>query len=260
MISRKAHEMKIVIDNREKRIIEYFEQKQNEFAIQALDIGDIQCVCEETNTPLLIIERKSLKDLAASIKDGRYKEQKLRLMSSSTPFIYLIEGTFTDTRKHARIQNMSVKTLMSALTNMIIRDKIRILRTTSLHHTLCWLDLIFEKARTKPELFTQGEKEITEDHIVRSIIRPKKKQNMNAKMCAIAQLAQIPGVSHTTAQGIVDLYGSLHGLFIVYSSKETDEDKRNLLCNKTYTNRKGHIKMFGPNLSNQVYTFMYGLQ
>ena len=46
----------------------------------------------------LIIERKSLSDLIASIKDGRYNEQSYRLIHSSGLYrhhiVYLIEGGF----------------------------------------------------------------------------------------------------------------------------------------------------------------------
>ena len=44
---------------------------------------------------LLIIERKSLNDLASSIKDGRYAEQSFRLSNiehHNHNIVYLIEG------------------------------------------------------------------------------------------------------------------------------------------------------------------------
>ena len=42
-----------------------------------LDLGDI--IIEYNDIPLIIIERKTIPDLLASIKDGRYKEQKKRI-------------------------------------------------------------------------------------------------------------------------------------------------------------------------------------
>jgi ERCC4-type nuclease len=66
-----------------------------------LQVGDIIIsVIGELGQTLreLYIERKSYADLIASIKDGRYKEQKLRLQSMCTQniwpsrFIYLIES------------------------------------------------------------------------------------------------------------------------------------------------------------------------
>jgi crossover junction endonuclease MUS81 len=58
----------------------------------SLTIGDFAFIC---NGEILdyIIERKKADDLAASIMDGRYKEQKYRLKNSGAKnVIYLYEG------------------------------------------------------------------------------------------------------------------------------------------------------------------------
>lgn len=49
----------------------------------------------ESDETLLIFERKSISDLLASLKDGRYEEQSYRLSGSNTNnhnIIYIIEG------------------------------------------------------------------------------------------------------------------------------------------------------------------------
>ena len=59
-----------------------------------MDLGDI-IICDDKGSEKLIIERKTLSDLASSIKDGRYSEQSYRLNSLSMHnhnIIYLIEG------------------------------------------------------------------------------------------------------------------------------------------------------------------------
>jgi ERCC4-type nuclease len=48
---------------------------------KVITLGDIHFVNDEKE--VLIIERKSLSDLIASIKDGRYEEQSYRLINSS---------------------------------------------------------------------------------------------------------------------------------------------------------------------------------
>ena len=60
-----------------------------------LTIGDYVFYDEINDKPLLIVERKSLSDLEASIKDGRYKEQSFRLNEApihNHNIIYLLEG------------------------------------------------------------------------------------------------------------------------------------------------------------------------
>ena len=61
---------------------------------ETLPLGDI-IVCDQT-IEKVIIERKTLRDLSASIKDGRYEEQSYRLNVITHPnhkIIYLIEGS-----------------------------------------------------------------------------------------------------------------------------------------------------------------------
>ena len=79
----------------------------------------------------LIIERKSYADLIASIKDGRYKEQKLRLVSACaqniwpTRFIYLIEsGTQPD--------DQTGPLFYGSWVSMALRDNIPVIRVLNM--------------------------------------------------------------------------------------------------------------------------------
>ena len=78
--------MRIVIDNREpESLINIFstavEQRYKNITIETanLTIGDFQIFKTNSPVPDIIIERKSINDLLASIKDGRYNEQSFRL-------------------------------------------------------------------------------------------------------------------------------------------------------------------------------------
>ena len=72
--------MQFIIDNREKELKDYFKNNDN-IKFENLDIGDI--VIKDNDKIIMMIERKTLEDLSASIKDGRYKEQKIRLKSAT---------------------------------------------------------------------------------------------------------------------------------------------------------------------------------
>lgn len=95
--------MKLFIDNREpKTIIDSLEFINNTsknkiiIEIKSLDLGDYILYDEENEKNIIIIERKSLADLEASIKDGRYNEQSYRLSQNSLVnhnIYYLIEGS-----------------------------------------------------------------------------------------------------------------------------------------------------------------------
>ena len=79
--------MELIIDNRERDLIKWFEDhndKYNEnkiqFSKENLDLGDI--IFKKNGKMVILIERKTFSDLSSSIKDGRYKEQKNRILNS----------------------------------------------------------------------------------------------------------------------------------------------------------------------------------
>ena len=86
----------ISVDMRERDLFEklekIYENKSTDITLKSenLHLGDIVI---ETPCENIIIERKTIRDLLASIKDGRYNEQSLRLTSSTTcnhNIIYMI--------------------------------------------------------------------------------------------------------------------------------------------------------------------------
>ena len=103
---------------------------------ERLPIGDIILCDAKTNEPQIIFERKSLYDLAASIKDGRYNEQSYRLdqlPQHNHTIVYLIEGDFASYNEQRG--RMTKKTLNSALMSLFFYKGFSVIRTMSLHET-----------------------------------------------------------------------------------------------------------------------------
>ena len=79
--------MIIQIDMRERELITKMNSlistiplfKDITMDVLSLPLADIIFLDNETNTPNLFIERKTINDLLSSIKDGRYEEQSFRL-------------------------------------------------------------------------------------------------------------------------------------------------------------------------------------
>lgn len=132
--------MKIIIDERETDLYEKCYSIVNcegnttyiQMCKQVLPLGDIYLKTDE-DKDIMIIERKSIQDLLASIKDGRYEEQSYRLMHSSGfplhNIMYIIEGT---------IQNLPLqlkKTVFSAITSLNYFKGFSVIRTTSSRET-----------------------------------------------------------------------------------------------------------------------------
>ena len=77
--------MKLVIDNREKKLIDICNNLVKsektfegiEIVLKNLELGDI-IIEDDEGVELLLVERKTFDDLVASIKDGRYSEQGFR--------------------------------------------------------------------------------------------------------------------------------------------------------------------------------------
>ena len=137
----------IIIDNREHKLIELIKNTSSftiPYEIKKLDIGDIIISSSKHPDKSLIIERKCMTDMISSIKDGRYKEQKIRLQAegsnSNTIICYLLEGLVNDLRKP------NDKTLLyGSIISSIFRDTIPIIRTTSLQETLDILIRLYER-------------------------------------------------------------------------------------------------------------------
>ena len=107
---------KLYIDCRERHLIELFE---GDCTTKALDIGDI-LITDENEKVYCIIERKSIKDLNASLKDGRYKEQKHRLINNFNKkhILYILED-------YVSFESLDDKKLESAVIHSLFRDETR---------------------------------------------------------------------------------------------------------------------------------------
>lgn len=200
--------MEIIIDNRENSLIKLLEENNEIFIKKNLEIGDIQFM--ENDKLIYIIERKTINDLGASIKDGRYKEQKMRLLSNNSNNIYyIIEGNIDN------CNTLNRKALLGSIINMSFRDNIKVISSNNIKDTY---DIILQ-IRKKYDEGKFKKIENSKDNYVSSI-KINKKENMSKEICNIVQLATIPGVSQKISKIILEKYGSLSNLIEEY--KKTD--------------------------------------
>ena len=118
--------MIIKIDSRERDLINlckyYLEisplYKNIKIVTENLPIGDI-IICDDNQEERIVIERKSIRDLSASIKDGRYDEQSYRLNGlhhENHNIIYLIEGDLNGKNSFKdRIDKITIYSAMFSL-------------------------------------------------------------------------------------------------------------------------------------------------
>ena len=146
--------MVIKIDNRETNLNTILSSIKQDIPVQieALPLGDIILLPNEDEE--IIIERKTLVDLAASIRDGRYTEQSIRLHNSSCPnhnIFYLIEGDLTFF-KPSKFNNIDKNALISAITTLSYYKGFSVYKTNTLVESAEWILGFYKKIKKEKKI------------------------------------------------------------------------------------------------------------
>jgi crossover junction endonuclease MUS81 len=246
----------IKFDNREKDLIKLFEIKEHKYnyTLENLDIGDIQFVDATTNEILILIERKTLADLCASIKDGRYKEQKERMIHSikkNIRKIILIEGTCMDQF------TLPQSTYSSVIINTMIRDNIHIHICNNINETVQFIENIILQI---PKYYSDLQNEII-------LEQPKtfqneyncsttKKENITQKICFRNMLSQIPGISNSIASVFVEKYGNMEN-FINTVKTNGNNDKKSIIKLIGSEQHGKNNRKVGDKTGEKIYLFLF---
>lgn len=233
--------MEIHIDYREYRLIESFQKNNTPIKIKNLYLGDIQIVNQSSISPdqlpgsdqslsldkpssiNLLFERKTWTDLASSIKDSRYHEQKVRILSEYEPHncTYIIEGPEP---------TLIGDNVLSAVVHTRYRDRIHVVYTADIAGTAEYIQSVFKRVVANPDYFTQSlNQQQQEPPNYLSTIKIKKKDNITPESCYLLQLSQIPGVSIKIATEIAKVYPNYYILLKTLKDLPTDQDRIKLL-------------------------------
>lgn len=228
-----------------------------------LPLGDIIFLNEETNAVELYVERKSINDLLASIKDGRYEEQSYRLNGlphSNHNIIYLIEG---DVNKVNRFKDNHVEklTMYSAIFSLNYFKGFSVIRTFNLEETaifLCNTLVKLIKERNKKAYYknvneiNEVNEDIPTDKDYVSVIKKVKKENITVDNIGEIMLSQIPGISSITALAILKEHKSITNLL-----KELEKNPK-CLENISYLNTKGQIRKINKSSGSILSKYLLG--
>lgn len=157
--------MIIKVDTREPDLLQQINHltstipifKQLVIKSETLPIGDI-IICNDKEEKL-IIERKSVTDLLASIKDGRYEEQSYRLNGMNHHnhnIIYLIEGDVNRVNRFKTDSKTEKLTLYSAMFSLNYYKGFSVFRSFSLEETatiICNMAYKLEKDPSKKTFY-----------------------------------------------------------------------------------------------------------
>jgi len=235
----------LIIDTRENLVISKLGDYN--FKTEQLDLGDI--IFKEEGEIILIIERKTIKDLKASIVDGRMKEQKARLLGSNTNIMYLIEGDLYN----ENIGKFPVKTLIGSIINTELRDNIRVYRTLSINETIEFIKKLHDKLNKDGKTFF---KEVKLDYACS--LKKKKKENMTPDVWFRTTLEVIPHVSDKVSNVIVEKYKTYANLIETYT-KIPEELREKLLMDIEYNIANNKKRKIGLKISQRIYNFLYNI-
>jgi crossover junction endonuclease MUS81 len=283
--------MLIKVDNREQDLLKQIQNlvlfipafKQLKVETAALPLGDI--IIYDDNDEKLVIERKCLNDLLASIKDGRYEEQSYRLNGLNHPnhnIYYLIEG---DVNKANRFKDNNIEklTLYSAMFSLNYYKGFSVMRTLSMEETAIFICNTANKLsksdkkayyENKPQVNTvlnvitnvitneNGEKDLEaeqttgvdqtlesdKDYI--SVVKKVKKENITPENIAEIMLCQIPGISSVTAIAIMDKFKTIPNL--INEIQQND----NCLKDISYQNSKGQSRKINKTSLANIVKFL----
>jgi len=210
---------KIIIDVREASLIQLFQESGCNFevVIQPLEVGDIHVVNED-HSICLVFERKTLADLAASIKDGRYKEQKHRLLTAHNPkhVTYIIESS--SGRMDESKYGFDKSTFQGVQIHGMYRDGIHVHIVKNVEETMQWLLAVATKVAANPAKFVSDQ--CAESYVSTRKAKVRRIDNITPDVCYMLQLSQIPGVSSKLAEAICAKYTSLKQLIFALSESE----------------------------------------
>lgn len=226
--------MVIRIDCREIKLIEELRRlisvevifKEIEIVTENLLLGDIKI---EVHDHVVLFERKTIDDLLASIKDGRYDEQSYRLQSLKEKVYYIVEG------KVKRCQQI----VYSSVLSLDYFKGFSVLKTDDLKETANMILYFFLKLRREEKKcrYSKSEEKNEESTVDKypSLIQKKKNDNITVNNFAEIVLCQIPNVNHTYASVIMSKYDN--NLMKLMEELKKDPNCLNELTYKTNTNK-----------------------
>lgn len=204
----------------------------HEIKSERLPLGDIIIHDPAQQKDIVLFERKSLNDLAASIQDGRYKEQSFRLIQSTDfhnhNIIYIIEGDIA--RYDAKHSRISKSALQSAMVSLLYYKGFSVIRTMNVGETaefiLHFADKVVKEralgpavpaySNTLPTLQTtlpttlpchDDDATATAERYSEVASKKEKRDYITRENIGEIMLSQVPGVSPKIAAGIMKKYG-----------------------------------------------------
>lgn len=183
-----------------------------------LPLGDI-IICGDDGTEKLILERKTLQDLAASIRDGRYKEQSFRLNECNIHnhnIMYLIEGNLQQYKPFLFGKTPIDKyALLSSFVSICYYKGFSLYKSNTIDESAEWIIHLaykIEKEGGNAYYKTNESESDTSTDTYSSTLKRTKKNNITPNNIGEIMLSQIPNVSSAVAGAVMEKFKTLKNL------------------------------------------------
>ena len=232
--------MKIYLDTRETDLARLLPTA----VIKPLVLGDIVLETDD-GTEFAIIERKTVADLAASIKDGRYREQSARLKACSISnhnILYLIEGTL----RGAKLP-MPCDTLMATMVSLLFGKGFSVVRTESVEQTAQFVTVMCKKLDKENAYLSESPPQEPVHEA-----KQRKMDKITPDNIQSLMLAQIPYVSMATADAVLSQYQTVPMLTAALQKDPACLDdvkfvgNKRKISSKSVESIKTFLKVFSP--------------
>ena len=192
-----------VCDTRERDLIPLLAN----VSVRALPVGDIwiglsgeEVVAGGIVAGGIVAERKTVADLEASILDGRYREQRTRLLTYCQQRLArplnIIEGAMD------RIQGKFTETVLRKFLNRLqLRYGVAVIHTDCLDSTARLCGILLEQIQAEPTVFVQQDG--AQKDYAHCVTVKKSTNKDDPRTFASLILQQCPGISATVADAIL---------------------------------------------------------
>lgn len=197
----------ITIDYREKKLITKL--KDVNFKIENLPIGDILISLEDSENKIykqFVIERKTQSDMLSSISDGRYKNQKSRMLDyrkdndGSIILIYLIE------KGRSKFALREKNLLRGIYTSLVAKYHIYLLFSENITDTAKYIKMLAKKISEESEeknIIIGGKKNIKNT-------MKRRGATINKKNFDYSVLNLIPTIGEKKATLLIEEFGNIN--------------------------------------------------
>lgn len=240
-------QMECLIDSRETKLLEIL---RTDIQRTCLPLGDILF---RKSPDEVLIERKTWADLWSSIRDGRFREQRSRLLewcagdsesNDEKPMhrpVYLIEG---DTASFYPPE--ALETCRRALHRLMIAYRIPVIFTAGLQDTVEWIRWFLGKKDLAVFLRTSDP---TRERIENTRPKISRSSIQSPRSMLLIFLRSIHGVSYPMAASITEKFGSISALIHAEHLEE-------ILPKITYETPSKKIRKIGPKTAEKIFKLL----